>query len=202
MLDAVAAAPTGRARVASGAIFSDVPARPVVITSVTRAAATGRGGGSSDDESDDDALGLASLGSGDPTPAGLAILCVILVVVLCAGAACFYVECVVSGEGDDKVDEEAPSEKKQVEDEKEAPEDAPAPRPVRRGSGLDVDGVRVAPPREDPTRTRLTFTFKAHQLGIAFCPDGTAGMLQPGSEAEAKKFGSARPAPKSSRETS
>ena len=200
MLDAVAAVSTGRARVASGAIFSDVPARPVVITSVTRAAATGRGGGSSDDESDDDALGLASLGSGDPTPAGLAILCVILVVVLCAGAACFYVER-VSGEGDDKVDEEAPSEK-QVEDEKEAPEDAPAPRPVRRGSGLDVDGVRCMPPREDPTRTRLTFTFKAPQLGIAFCPDGTAGMLQPGSEAEAKKFGSARPAPKSSRETS
>ncbi|KAH8088833.1 hypothetical protein JL720_6799 [Aureococcus anophagefferens] len=41
-----------------------------------------------------------------------------------------------------------------------------------------------AEPDEDPKRERVPLTFEGPTLGIAFCPNGTPGMLQPGGEAE------------------
>ena len=38
--------------------------------------------------------------------------------------------------------------------------------------------------RPDPKRTHAKITFEGPTLGIAFCPNGTPGMLQPGGEAE------------------
>ncbi|KAH8043744.1 hypothetical protein JL720_17314 [Aureococcus anophagefferens] len=40
--------------------------------------------------------------------------------------------------------------------------------------------------RKDPNRERAKITFEGPTLGIAFCPNGTPGMLQPGGEAEKK----------------